>query len=339
MRVAVTGTSGFVGGAVARALVARGDEVVSIGRTIPLDPALAATHVAWDLASGTRAPAALRDVDAVVHAAARVAPWGPAEPFRRTTVDGTRRLLLDLDPRTRLVVIGSASVYDPRRAAAVDSPAREPEAPVDASRYLNAYARAKATQELVVRTIRPDALVLRPRAVWGPGDRTLLPRLLARVRGGVLPLPAGGRHAASFTFIDSLVRAVIAGLDHPAVAGPVNVADATPVAPARLVEALADALGLRIRVAPVPVILAGVAGAAVEAVYAAAGSRREPPVSRYAVAAFAVPHVLDLHRLHGELGLAADTELRAAADLVADDLWRRGAVTPTGGRAQRNRQP
>ncbi|HEX5826153.1 MAG TPA: NAD(P)-dependent oxidoreductase [Candidatus Limnocylindrales bacterium] len=339
MRVAVTGTSGFVGGAVAQALVARGDEVVSVGRTIPADPALAATHLAWDLASGDGAPGVLRDVDAVVHAAARVAPWGLAGPFHRTTVEGTRRLLDGVGARTRLVVIGSASVYDPRRAAAVDTPAREPEGPVDDSRYLNAYARAKAAQELVVRRTRPDALVLRPRAVWGPGDRALLPRLLARVRGSILPLPAGGRHAASFTFIDSLVGAVVAGLDHPAVSGPVNVADATPIAPARLVETLGDALGRRIRVVPVPVVLAGVAGAAVEAVYAAAGSRREPPVSRYAVAAFAVPHVLDLHRIHDELELAADAELQAAIVLVADDLRRRGVVEPSAGRAQRRRQP
>ena len=110
------------------------------------------------------------------------------------------------------MVIGSASVYDPRVPQVA---ARERDAPVPPGRYLNAYGRAKAAQEGVVLARRPDALVLRPRAVWGPGDRTLLPRVMARARGGVLPLPGGGRRPASMTYIDSLVLAVTAALDAP----------------------------------------------------------------------------------------------------------------------------
>ena len=163
--------------------------------------------------------------------------------------------------------------------------ARERDAPVPPGRYLNAYGRAKAAQEGVVRARRPDAVILRPRAVWGPGDRTLLPRVMARARGGVLPLPGGGRRPASMTYVDSLVEAVAAALQHRDVAGPVNVADATPVVPAALLEELFDRLYRPIRIVAVPASLADGAAALVELGWRLAPLRAEPPLTRYAVAA------------------------------------------------------
>ena len=135
------------------------------------------------------APPTISACEAVVHAAAHVSPWGGDAPFVAATVRGTSRLIDAIAPDARLVVIGSASVYDPRLTHAG---ARERDGPVPPRRYLNAYGRAKAAQEGVVRARRPDAVILRPRAVWGPGDRTLLPRVMARARRGVLPLPAAG---------------------------------------------------------------------------------------------------------------------------------------------------
>jgi 2-alkyl-3-oxoalkanoate reductase len=170
---------------------------------------------------------------------------------------------------------------------------------------------------------RPDALVLRPRAVWGPGDPTLLPRVLARVRGGRLLLPAGGALPASMTYVDSLVEGVVAGL-RSEVSGPVNLADATPLAPSVLLARLFAALDRPVRIVGIPVVVAGAAAIVVEALGSAAGRRAEPPVTRYAVAAFGRPLVLDLSRLHQELGVAPDADIaHGVARVVA-------ALTDTG---------
>jgi nucleoside-diphosphate-sugar epimerase len=313
MRVAVTGATGFVGGAIVERLAAAGHEVVGLGRQ-PRPPGYGHAYQAWDLASGEPAPAVLVEADAVVHAAANVSPWGSDGPFIATTVEGTQRVIDGLSPETRLVVIGSASVYDPR---VPHVGAREPEAPVSPERYLNAYGRAKAAQERLALAARPDAIVLRPRAIWGPGDRTLLPRILSRIRAGHLPLPGGGRSAISATHISSVVTAVEAALDHPTVRGPVNVADATPTTAAALIVTVAGALGIPMRVVPVPSTLAWAASGLVEAVWMVGRLRREPPVSRYAIAALARPFTLDLGRLHSELGVRPDVDVEAAGRELA----------------------
>ncbi len=322
MRIAVTGATGFIGGAIADHLASQGHEVLAIGRRLRPD-GLPHEYASWDLATDAPAPPALAACDAVVHAAAHVTPWGPDGPFRTVTVGGTERLLRAIDPTARLVLIGSGSVYDPR---VPHDRAREPEAPVAPDRYLNAYGRAKADQERLVLAARPDAIVLRPRAVWGPGDTTLLPRILGRVRGNRLPLPDGGRHAMSATHITSLTAAVAAAIEYRAVAGPVNVADATPTTAAELLRTLFAALDMPVRIVAVPTPLTWAAAAAAEAGWRVLGRRDEPPVTRFAVAGLARPFTLDLGRLHEELGAHPDADVAHAAMELGDRAGRTRAA-------------
>jgi len=315
-RIAVTGASGFVGGAITRRLVADGHDVVALGRRpAAIEGAIDAT---WDLADADGPPPReLERVDAVVHAAAHVAPWGSNEPFWAVTVRGTERLLAAARSGARLVVIGSASVYDPRIPHRL---ATEPEAPVAAHRYLNEYGRSKAAQERLVLAARPDAIVLRPRAVWGAGDPNLLPRLLERARLDRLLLPAGGRRPLSATHISTLVTAVASALERPNVRGPVNVADATPTSAATLATAVLTAMGRAVRIASIPGPLADLVARLGEAAWRALDRPGEPPVTRYAVAGLAHAFTLDLSRLHTELGIRPDVDLLAAAVEVAQAL-------------------
>lgn len=302
MRVAMTGATGFVGGHLVRRLEAGGHEVLALGRRPHApDGLIASAYEVWDLGDGRQAPRSIAACDAVVHVAAHVSDWGPRDTFQAVTVGGTARLLDATAPGARVIVIGSASVYDPRRP---HLRAAEGEAPVE--RYLNEYGRAKADQERLVARRRPDALVLRPHAVYGPGDRTLLPRLIDARRHGRLALPAGGRHPMSVTHVDSLADAVLAALRHPEVRDPMNVADATPIVPAEMLLAAFEALGLRTRIRSVPVPIARLVADAVEGAWRVSRRPDAPPLTRYAVSHLAGPFVLDLTRFHTELGIRPD---------------------------------
>ena len=227
-RVAVTGASGFCGAAVARAAARAGADVVCVGRR----PGPVGRHVRWD---ATRERPDLAGADAVVHLAAAVGDPGPGREVERTyravNVDGTVRLLDAVGDRP-LVWVSSASVYDPRVRSAL---IRE-DHPIGGQ--LTAYGRTKAAGERLA--LAAGAVVLRPRAVYGPGDPHLLPRLVRAVRGRVLLLP-GPDVPLSLTAVENLADACLAALGWPP--GAYNIADPTPYPRDAVVSAALEAVG------------------------------------------------------------------------------------------------
>jgi 2-alkyl-3-oxoalkanoate reductase len=286
MRVAVTGAAGFVGSAVAAAARARGWDV------LPL------TRAEWDITAGPLPdPPA---VDAVVHAAASVTDRGRAEAVWAANLLGTRHVAASF-PGVRLVHVSTASVYDPF-VPTVD--AREDAAPV--ARYLTPYGASKAAAERLLAG-RPATVVLRPHAVYGPGDPTLLPRLLAAARGDTLVLPGAGRTRHTLTAVGTLAEAALLACTGPP--GTYNVGDAEPVVLADVVRAVFAARGRPVRIVGVPARLAWAAAHALEAVGA------ESRLSRYAVSHLGYERTLDLTAARTRLGLRpAPTSLDGAAE-------------------------
>jgi nucleoside-diphosphate-sugar epimerase len=284
LRVAVTGASGFCGAAVARAAAGAGAEVICLGRR----PGPVGRHRYWD---ATVSEPDLRDAELVVHLAAAVGDPRPGRAseaaFRAVNVTGTARLLTAVADRP-LVWVSSASVYSP---GAGDAPVTE-EHPVGGRRSV--YARTKVAGERLA--LASGAVVLRPRAVYGRGDPHLLPRLLAAIRGGALPLP-GPDVPLSLTSVENLADACLqAGWWPP---GAYNIADAQPYRRDRVVRAALAAVGRSARVRHVPVPLARVAAAAATA-FARLPGTGAPRLTRYAVDQLAVGMVLDIGRARAQ---------------------------------------
>ncbi|MGY1437641.1 NAD-dependent epimerase/dehydratase family protein [Streptomyces reniochalinae] len=277
--IAVTGASGFCGSHVARAAAAQGAEVVCVGRR----PGPVGRHIHWDAALGR--PPDLGGADTVVHCAAAVGDPVPGSPreaaMRAVNVAGTETLLRAAAGRP-LVWVSSAGVYapGPERARL-----RE-EHPVGAQ--LNAYGRTKAEGEALA--LSAGAVVLRPRAVYGVGDPHLVPRLLGRVRRGMLLLP-GRDVRLSLTAVENLADACLAAAGWPP--GAYNIADPVPYSRDEAVRTVLAAHGVHARVGHLPAAFARAAATAVERL----ARRRpfaEPPLTRYAVEQLARGVVLDV---------------------------------------------
>lgn len=290
MIAVVTGASGFVGGAVADRLRARGDRVVGLSRRGLAHP----DHVRIDLSAPDALPR-LRELpvvpDVVVHAAARAEPWGTAAQYREGTVATTAavvRWAATLRPRPRLVHVSTASVLYWGRDRLAVPPDEDP-----GPRYVGPYARTKAEAERTVRSYPGEWVILRPRAVFGPGDTALLPRLLAAADRGRLP-HLRRSPVSDLVFIDDLVDAVVGASGDPAmarrtlgVAGPESV-DLQDVV-GRVLAATGRTLPDRV----VPRWLAVAGAGTVERMWSVARPGREPPITRYALLAYACSFTFD----------------------------------------------
>jgi len=294
MRIAVTGAGGFVGSHVCRALRADAHEVLPFGRR----PATAlgapiAGYRQWDVSQRTDN---LDGVDAVVHCAAAVGQWGSFDDYHAVNVRGTEHVVASLPRGARLVHISTASVYAKGGAVAL----REDQPLVE--RGLSAYAATKASADRYLLSLDRSIVLLRPHIVYGPGDTTLWPRVLAAVRGRSLSIPGDGRARVSTTHIDHLVQAVGLALRPNAPRGAFNVADVEPTTVSSLLETMFRRHGLDIRLRYVPRPLAWGAALACEAVWSALRRATEPPITRYMVASLADHCVLDISRARERLG-------------------------------------
>ncbi len=279
-RVAVTGASGFCGAAVARAAAAAGAEVICPGRR----PGPVGRHLPWD---AVRSAPDLGGADVVVHLAAAVGDPRPGrgseQAYWRVNVDGAARLI-DAAGDRPLVWVSSASVYRP---AVRPGPVTE-EHPVDGQR--SAYGRTKAAGEQLA--LAAGAVVLRPRAVYGPGDPHLLPRLLAAARGRWLPLP-GPDVPLSLTAVENLADACLLAPGWPP--GAYNIADGRSYLRDSVVSAVLAATGRSVRVVHVPVGLT-VAAAGFAAARARLPHAKAPTLTRYSIDQLATGMVLDISR-------------------------------------------
>jgi nucleoside-diphosphate-sugar epimerase len=220
MTVVVTGSSGFIGSQVVRALLARGERVVALDRRLPalLDEQLTALVV--DLSSPcAEALDALRGAAGVVHLAGRpgVRDRGPGVARRRhlDNVVATERVLAAVPASVPLVVTSSSSVYGGSRQG---RPSRED----DPLRPSGGYARSKAEAEARCAARRAAGgcvSVARPFTVVGEGQRAdmALARWIADARQG-RPLTVYGSLARrrDVTDVRDVVRALVALLDRGA---------------------------------------------------------------------------------------------------------------------------
>lgn len=294
-RALVTGATGGIGLSLAPALLRHGLQVVATGRRaepgVRLAAAGAAFHAA-DLAMDPLAPL-LEGVDTVFHLAARSAPWGAASAFERDNVAVTRRLLAaarDAGVR-RFVFASTPSIYAERR----DRLDLTEASPV-ARAFSGDYARTKyRAEQLVLAADTPEmrTIALRPRAVAGPDDAVLLPRLARVAARGRIPLPRGGEALIEITDVRDVAEAFIAAA-RPDVAGgiAVNISGGNPRPFKDLVAEVCRVSGLPYRPLSLPEpVLYGAAGVA-EA--AAQWTRREPAITRHGAMVIAWSQTFDL---------------------------------------------
>lgn len=256
LTLAITGATGFVGGHVLDAALARGHRVRALARR-PQPEREGVTWIAGSLETPDRLEHLVTGADAILHIAG-VTNATDRRGFEAGNIFGTAAIRS---------VAGALPLLHVSSLAA-----REP--------GLSIYGETKKLGEDVARGSAGPVAILRPPAVYGPGDSEFLP-LFRAARRGIVPVPANG--VAAMIFAPDLADAIVAlaeDLAGPATSagGTFEIDDGTGGHPqAAVAAAIGAAVGRPVRALPVAAPLFRL-GALVDTV-AARLARRLPRLS------------------------------------------------------------
>ena len=312
MKVLVTGGGGFLGSAICRQLLARGDEVIAYQRSAneELDH-LGATIVRGDITDAGLLNSSLKGVDAVIHTAAKAGLSVNYDDFYSPNVIGTENVISAClnNSICKLVFTSSPSVTH----ADGDIEGGDESLPY-AKHYNSPYPATKALAEQLVMTANCPELhtvSLRPHLIWGPGDNHLLPHLLERAKAGKLKLP-GPDKLIDTVYIDNAARAHLLALDRlqsdPQTIGGKTyfISNDEPLTQKQVIGGLLKAAGLDVDIQPISPHLAMVAGTVLETTWKLLHLKSEPPLTRWSAEHLSTAHWYDISAAKRDLGYKAE---------------------------------
>ena len=216
MKALVTGGGGYLGSAIIRALLARGDRVSSLQRgNYPWLGQAGVNVFTGDIADRETTVRASRDCDVIFHVAGKTGVWGAYREYHHSNVTGTESLVdaCRTNGVSSLVYTSSPSVvFDGNDEAGVNESIAYPDS------FFNHYQKTKALAEQIVLAANSTHLAtvaLRPHLIWGPDDPHLIGRILERAQSGRLRLVKAD-NLVDTTYIDNAALAHILAADRAA---------------------------------------------------------------------------------------------------------------------------
>ncbi len=320
--IVISGISSSIGIHTAHLLVQKGYRVRGFARNIK-DVQLYLRHpsielVAGDLLDREFVHSVCNGANGIIHLAALSSPWGKFNDFYSVNVEGTRSILeatkaFCLD---RVVHVSTPSLYfDYRDRYDISEEESLPR------KGVNAYAITKQMAEDVVDEFVAEggsALTLRPRAVFGPHDRTLLPRVLKVCEEKGIPRFKRKSPIIDVTYVENVAHALCLALEAPPVCigQKYNITNGEPIALWELLNDLLTGLCIPIRHKYVPYNLAYVAALLGE--WGSLITKQEPQFTRYSLGVMSFSQTLSIQKARKELQYSPIIPIRKGIQRYVD---------------------
>lgn len=324
--ILVTGGGGFLGKAIVRLLIERGDRVISFSRDHYSElEALGVKQVRGDISNPAAVENAVKGVDTVYHLAAKAGVWGDYKDYYRINTEGTRHVIAACESCgvSRLIYTSSPSVvFDGGDMKGVDETVPYP------ATYHAAYPETKALGEQAVRQAGGRSqmatgrwqgaekrwqgtwdglktIILRPHLIWGPGDNHLVPRILTRAKR--LRRIGDGKNMVDVTYIDNAAKAHLlaeeALIRQPELSGNVYfISQGKPVSLWKMIDDILQAGGLSPVNRSISPEAAFRIGAVLEWFYKAFALKGEPQMTRFVARELSTSHWFDISAAKRDIG-------------------------------------
>jgi nucleoside-diphosphate-sugar epimerase len=329
MKALVTGGGGFLGKAIVKQLLARGDSVRSLARGDYPDLTRLGVEVhRGDVAQLEAVMRASEGCDVVFHVAAKAGIWGSATEYEQANVRGTESVIEACRWRgiERLVYTSSPSVVYG------GAPIEGGNESLPYPRHFNAYyplTKALAEQRvLAANGPRLRTVSLRPHLIWGPGDNHLVPRIVERGRKGQLRKIGDGKALVDTTYIDNAALAHVQACDAlgpgAACAGKAYfITNGEPTPVGDIIDRILAAAGVPPVSRSISPGVAYAAGMAMELVYGALQLKGEPRMTRFLAKQLSTPHWFDISAARRDFGytptITIDEGLRRLAQWYREE--------------------
>ena len=323
-KVLVTGGGGFLGGAIVKLLVERGDRVRSFSRSYY--PELASVGVEQfqgDISDKASVAKACSGVDLVFHVAAKAGVWGDYSEYFKTNVTGTKNVIAACIKHkvSRLVYTSSPSViFNGTDMEGVD------ESVPYSDKFYAHYPKTKTiAEQYIIKAARNGlmTIVLRPHLIWGPRDSHLVSRIIARAKR--LVRVGDGKNLVDTIYIDNAADAHILAADrleenHKLSGNVYFISQGKPVPLWDMVNDILKAAGFAPVKRSISRRTAWVIGAMLEACYKLFKLSGEPQMTRFVAEELATAHWFDISAAKKDLGYIPRISTEKGIRLLEDWL-------------------
>jgi len=323
MKALVTGATGCLGRNLVTRLLNEDWEVHATGRNAEIGALLkkqgAMFHQA-ELEAKEAVIALCRNKDVVFHCGALSSPWGRYQDFYNANVLGTKNVVEGCLKHqvSRLIHVSTPSIY-------FDFTEKHqiPESSNLSTKPVNQYVKTKLEAEKIIDMAftahNLPVVTIRPRAIWGPYDTAIMPRIIRAARQGKLPLIAGGNALIDTTYVENAVESMLlcAVANQTVLGKKYNITNGEPIRLKDLLQRCFIALGLPYNPKNISYKVAYFVAAMMEAFASLPWVSWEPVLTKYGVGIFAIGQTLDITAAKKELGYKPNVSLEQGINLFA----------------------